>query len=99
MNKYNCKKTSIDIYGMIENIKAIEDDNLRRDNILNLCKQYKTVLFDWVKENYSLDEDECEFVYSRRPCIDWENIEKLGDWFSKATIFYVNCKSFLEKRH
>lgn len=83
---------------MIRKIKAIDDKPTRNRKIWELRKLYKENIFDWATDVYDLTEDECEFIYAQRPCFDWDNLIDLGDWFSEAVDFYVQCKNFLTSK-
>ena len=80
---------------MIREIKAIDDKPTRNKRVWELLKLHKENLFDWAVHVYDLTEDECEFIYKQRPCFDWDNLLDLGDWFSEAVDFYIQCKNFL----
>ena len=80
---------------LIKEIKTIDDKPTRNKKIWELHKLYKENIFGWAVRTQGLTEDECEFIYSQRPNLDWDNLIDLGDWFTEAVDFYIQCKNFL----
>ena len=80
---------------LIREIKSIDDKQTRSRKIRELLELHKENIFEWAVNTHDLTENECEFIYSQRPCLDWDNLYDLGDWFSEAVDFYIQCKNFL----